>query len=276
MRCKLICLASIFLLLLMPIVSAVPGIPNLFSGNVYIAEEPASEGITVTAEIDGEVKATDTVNADGEYTLAVSGEDSDLILFYIEDQKADEEATYDLSGSGVYELDLNVDLFCGDKVCNTNETYSNCPDDCEAPYTPPQQQTPQQNPQGPGGGPGGCTQDWNCGEWSECGADGIQTRTCNVVKTCGKPGPELTKECTPPITTFGETEEGTEEETEVETTSTVGEEPTTGALGVGLATGLFNGIKENKLIASAAIVTLAIIIILFGIRGFFKVKKRKK
>jgi len=136
--------------------------------------------------------------------------------------------------SGTKTVSFSVELpqpYCGDGICNVNETCSTCPEDCGA--CPPS---------GGGGGGGGssCTPKWECTAWTECLPEGKMTRTCtdknNCRTTAGKPVESQSCNYVPPKTTKTQEEEKpTEEETtteEVEPVLTEGEgmQETTGAV----------------------------------------------
>ena len=78
--------------------------------------------------------------------------------------------------------------YCGDGICQANETCSTCPEDCgpcstggktSGAYIPP------------------CAENWTCTEWSECSPDGNQTRNCTDLNECGtvQNKPNETQEC---------------------------------------------------------------------------------
>lgn len=85
--------------------------------------------------------------------------------------------------------------FCGDGICNADETCSTCPQDCGV--CPPSPPAPSP------GVTGGCTYDWVCSEWypEPCPSEGIQKRVCVNRGTCtGTSGmPSTVRNCTPVI-----------------------------------------------------------------------------
>ncbi|MBN1386268.1 hypothetical protein JW968_04835 [Candidatus Woesearchaeota archaeon] len=91
---------------------------------------------------------------------------------------------------------LTGTMTCGNGVCDSGESYSNCPADCRRPS---------------GGSPiimkggggvadkGGfdCEPNWTCSDYGPCGSDDLQRRTCTDVNKCetGMNMPALTKSC---------------------------------------------------------------------------------
>jgi hypothetical protein len=94
--------------------------------------------------------------------------------------------------------------YCGDGLCNGEETCSSCPADCGACPVPPSQ------PPSGGGSSGGsgsqeppkkiCMESWSCGNWSAC-INSSQSRSCSDFNDCGtiKSKPELSRVCASPI-----------------------------------------------------------------------------
>lgn len=76
----------------------------------------------------------------------------------------------------------NITVSCGDGVCGSGETCSNCPSDCG----------------GCGGGFYVCTPNWTCTDWSTCSPEGKQMRTCTDLNRCGtiKNKPAEIQNCT--------------------------------------------------------------------------------
>ncbi|MBW3015441.1 hypothetical protein KY330_03400 [Candidatus Woesearchaeota archaeon] len=66
--------------------------------------------------------------------------------------------------------------YCGDGTCDANEDCNTCSQDCGV--------CPSVTPPRRGGGPGGCFAHWNCTDWSPCGPNGWQERTCVDVSGC--------------------------------------------------------------------------------------------
>ncbi|MFH1249042.1 MAG: hypothetical protein V1660_02730 [archaeon] len=78
-------------------------------------------------------------------------------------------------------------ITCGDSTCEAPESCSSCSQDCGAcPIV-----------SSSGGGGGGCTPNWNCTDWNNCGEAGKQTRVCvNLKPSCNKNKPSESKNCT--------------------------------------------------------------------------------
>lgn len=104
---------------------------------------------------------------------------------------------YQQGVGNVVSLDYDVDIgwlsfpsYCGDGICDDDETCSTCPSDCGiCPSEPP-----------PSGDGGACSYDWVCSDWypSPCPANEIQERLCVNRGTCtGTSGmPNITRNCT--------------------------------------------------------------------------------
>lgn len=105
--------------------------------------------------------------------------------------------------SEIFTLTINdVAPYCGDGTCNGDETCSTCSDDCG------ECETGAGEDAGTGGAGGaaeeyseayyGCSERWQCEEWSSCSIDGRQTRKCTDLNKCGttKKKPTTVKECT--------------------------------------------------------------------------------
>ncbi len=94
---------------------------------------------------------------------------------------------YNATNISSYNATDDDETYCGDSVCETGEACDICVADCGACAV-----TPTGGSSGGGGGGGGaatviatanCTEDWECGSWSEC-IGGKQTRNCNDVNLC--------------------------------------------------------------------------------------------
>ena len=95
--------------------------------------------------------------------------------------------------------------YCGDSLCGSTESCSDCSGDCGACETPPStgDGTEGEGESAEQGGDGGgvrhaiggaerrvsaryqvCNEKWECSEWTICNKEGIQTRACKDVNTC--------------------------------------------------------------------------------------------
>lgn len=155
--------------------------PQPFKGFVTINGNPAPDGTTVTAKIDGEEFSTTT--KDGKYGYPIG-------TFSIPD-------TDPPSRGG-----KTINFFVNGVDTGQTETFIiGIPTRLDLTVTiEGEQPTPQQSPPGGGtfilpgeelgeeeegeGAPPACTEDWNCTPWSEC-TEGLQTRTCTDLNNCG-------------------------------------------------------------------------------------------
>ena len=86
---------------------APPSIPCFIEGGVKINNEPAPIGTVVTAEIEGDVKDTCTLEKSGEYSLIVEGPNSgNEIKIYVNGVFSGESVEW--KSGGVYHIDLVV------------------------------------------------------------------------------------------------------------------------------------------------------------------------
>ncbi len=118
----------------------------------------------------------------------------------------------------------------------------------------------------------GCSPLWTCGTWSDC-TNGIKTRHCDIVRTCGTAGPETTKTCDIPLiaTSSEPVQEKELEQVKSDLNNTKSNRLETGSLGVGQATSFMDGLRERWW---AILVFLGIFGLLAGFG--FKTKKQKK
>jgi len=202
MKSKIIYFVLIFTLVI-GIVSALPGVPHQFYGNVEINNKSALDNQIITAVINGNEYSVITLNGKYGYsqnTLIIPDLDSDLkgelIEFYIGESNKKPIGSFIFSNNGYTELDFLITTTCGDGYCLGDETCSSCPSDCGSCNV----DNTNNNPRG-GGGPGGnspsgnnnnngggliggCEESWKCEPWSEC-IDGKKTRDCQEVNNCG-------------------------------------------------------------------------------------------
>ncbi len=114
--------------------------PHQFYGNVFIGGKPAKDGLKIIAKIGN--LSFETYTKDGRYGYEPlfkipsdnpatpekdGGSNGDAITFYIEHV---EVTSYTFESGGVTNLNLSTSSFCGDRVCDVNETHISCPADC--------------------------------------------------------------------------------------------------------------------------------------------------
>lgn len=204
-------------LLLVNLVFAIPGIPHLFYGSITVNGQPAPDGTTIVAKINGiEVAATTTSGGKYGYAPLFYVPDTDpasrtgsTISFFVNNVDTGQTATF-CQGCFNYcgqistnctLLDLTAIGSCGDTNCDAGESCSSCPGDCGT--------CPSSG--GGGGGGGGitglitssetieesaeCTQSWQCTSWNPCSLEGAQTRVCTDVNLCEKVKRTESREC---------------------------------------------------------------------------------
>jgi len=185
MNLKILITAISTFLLISNLALALPAQPNAFYGTVILNGNPAPDGTTVTAEING-MEVASTTTSGGKYGDPIGS-------FYVDDPNADrsgEEISFFVNGANTGQIAFfangavtNIDLTA------TVETTSDSGGDGG----------------GGGGGNGGggtggseatattvpgaptttvCRERWTCTEWSAC-EKGIQTRTCTEENNCG-------------------------------------------------------------------------------------------
>jgi len=187
MNFKIILTTLIILMLSANIALAIPGIPNTFYGTVTWNGQPAPDGTTVKAKING-VQVASTTTVGGKYgypagTFLVDDPNNDrvgkTISFFVND--VDTEQTVVFSGT---QSNFVLNLVATGSTSNPSPSPSS------------------------GGSPGGsfvgtssgttnvsqnqtngtqsqvCHEKWICGDWGNC-QNGIQTRTCKDESKCG-------------------------------------------------------------------------------------------
>jgi len=192
---KLLITTLIAIALFANITLAVPGIPHAFYGSVAWNGQPAPDGTTITAKING-VEVASTTTSGGKYGYPIGA-------FYVADPSNDR------SGKTINFFVNGVDTgatanFCTGcfNLCGINP--QNCASidlSASGGTSPP---APGggggSSPSGPTGGttggtttgnqttsgttPQGCQEKWTCSEWGEC-KDGVQARTCTDANKCG-------------------------------------------------------------------------------------------
>ena len=119
---------------LVGLVSAVPGIPHQFYGDVIVNGKPVPDNIVIVAEVEGDEYIT--VTKDGKYGYSPN-------IFYVEDPEGKRAGkliefymggmlvdSYNFEKNGYTNLDFSVMTTCGDSYCLGDETCSSCSADC--------------------------------------------------------------------------------------------------------------------------------------------------
>jgi len=191
---------------------AIPGMPEAFYGYVTINSQPAGDGATVTAKINGAVVATTTTSG-GRYgydtAFYVNDSNNDLctpkcptVSFFV--NGVDTSVTSVFCNGCVTKLDFSITqqtpttttppagvtgggggggggaggppvVTCTiNGICDSWETHEACPSDCPVTTTTTAGTNPAQ----------ACRELWACGEWGQC-ADRVQRRTCVDGNNCG-------------------------------------------------------------------------------------------
>lgn len=296
--------ALIVLFLLVGTVSAQPGLPLYFYGDVTINGVKAPDGVLVEARVSGSY-VSGTTTSGGTYGEAspfyvpdphgtMSGK---TIEFYVHNVKA-AEYVFNVNDNPV-NLDLSVSIpnFCGDGKCESGESCSSCSKDCGS-CNPPGGETSGGGGGGSSGGSSGsssggagitpsqppkeegpCVEDWICTDWTEC-VNGKQTRTCADVNRCGtsENKPVEKQDClVPAVCNAGETKcEGNKLMacSETEDSWTVLEECEFGCSEGGCIKGGIGGLPTGMFIMLPAAVALIVLIVIVMI-GLYFVRIRK-
>jgi len=138
---KRIALVFLILMFIFQLVSAVPGIPHQFYGEVSVNGLPAPDNNIITASV--EESTYMTVTKDGSYGHSPN-------IFYIEDPDGNREGRTIFfyvggkpAGSTIFEnngynrIDFDLTTTCGDNYCLGDETCGTCQTDCGICTTPP-------------------------------------------------------------------------------------------------------------------------------------------
>ncbi len=217
-------LVSLLAIILSTRAYALPPLPTEIYGEVIYFNQNASPGVVrayVGTTLCGEFVMTnntfygllDCVGDDPSTPEKEGGVQGDTIRLTYNGIEGDEygNITWE-SGTFKYIKLIVPILYCGDTFCDFRETCSSCPQDCGA--CPPAQGGAGAGAAGAGGisaggygGIGGitpleallqgCTENWDCTEWSECTPAGFQYRNCTDLNDCGttKNKPPEVKEC---------------------------------------------------------------------------------
>lgn len=184
-----------------------PTFPHQFYGIITINNQPAQDGLLVTVRLGNQdIGATTTNNGGYGYdpVFIVQGlQEGDIVHFYI--QGVDTNTSYEITGDTAVsrlDLSLNGNLFCGDNVCGSGETCSNCQRDCgscssqgggpghrhggtsRGGYSyPAQNQSNQSTTQNNNTTTEECVPNWICSDWLSC-IGGTQKRVCVDNNNC--------------------------------------------------------------------------------------------
>jgi len=160
---------------------AIPGIPNAFYGTVTWNGQPAPDGTTVTAKING-VQVATTTTSQGKYGYPLGS-------FYVDDPNSDRsgktinffvnnvdtgQTAYFTTGAVTQ---LNLSASGGSQSSGSSGNSAGGGGSVAGGTTGGTNQTTTQTQQG-------CQEKWVCGDWGTC-QGGVQTRTCTDANACG-------------------------------------------------------------------------------------------
>jgi hypothetical protein len=199
-------------------VAAVPPVACEFYGLASIDLQSAKSGLNVTAfDPDGVLCGKFQIARPGFYgslscklddpsTLADEGAEAGEPIRLVLNNTNRTQASGDVKcEQGMFSF-VNISYltwYCGDGICNTGESCTNCALDCgECPNPndppPPSGEGGTAGAKGytTGGGGGGgasfsvpplppCKEEWSCSKWSKCPREGSQNRTCIDLNACG-------------------------------------------------------------------------------------------
>lgn len=183
---------ALLLILMSVVVSAAPGVPHQFYGNVLINGEPAPNNYLVEARINGAAKQTFTMDGTYGYDPIFYIEDpnndrlGDKITFYVGSDVDGlvEAAEYTFNNGMSTELDFSVEIDVPVKRTGGGGGSSSS-------YVPPkvvvednETNTTTTGTEDVAVDTLNCTTDWICTSWGEC-INGQQTRTCADKNQCG-------------------------------------------------------------------------------------------
>jgi len=138
---KLLYSIVIILVICTSLVSAAPGIPHQFYGNVEVNNQPVPDNTVIVATVEGDTYTT--ITTDGKYGYSPN-------IFYVEDPDGNragstiifsiggkEVGSYVFENNGYTNLDFSTTTTCPDDFCLGDETCSTCPEDCGSCKGPP-------------------------------------------------------------------------------------------------------------------------------------------
>ncbi len=183
---KKISIFMILALLAMPSMAlAAPGIPNQFWGTVTYNSQPAADGLTVTAKIDG-VEVVSSLTSGGMYSVIVTDPDNardsnDIIHLFVNGIDTGKSGAF--CNGCVTEINLAVTYTApltdgGESATSTGGGGG---------FVPPADTTDEDEPvvtTDESEEDKGCIETWVCSSWSKC-ENSIQTRECFDKNDCG-------------------------------------------------------------------------------------------
>ncbi|WP_094228268.1 hypothetical protein [Methanolobus psychrotolerans] len=124
----IVCFATlIFILISITTVSAIPLTPMLIQGDVTIDGNPAPAGTVVTAEMEGELVDSYTVQSTGQYMLRIPGESSDadkLIEFFVNGDRTDMTRNWEPGAIVTIDLAISTDDSLDTQSSSASSSYS--------------------------------------------------------------------------------------------------------------------------------------------------------
>lgn len=240
----------IALLLSVSIVHAQFMPPNAFLGYVIVNGQPAPDGTTIVAKIDG-VQVASTTTSGGKYGYPLG-------VFMVYDPNNDrigKEIKFFVNG---VDTGKNYSFNNGDIIMiNFSVTITNPPVNppsnppSNPPVNPPSNNTTNQTT------PQTCQERWLCSDWSAC-TNGVQTRTCNDANSCGTNNNEPM--AAQPCPAENKTEEG----------------PGPEASTLPTITGFFALLSNPVYLIIILLLIVAVILIILGIKlSSHKIKKKR-
>jgi hypothetical protein len=137
----IVCFAtSIFILMSITAVFAIPLTPMSVQGDVTIDGNPAPAGTAVTAEMEGELVDSYTVQSTGQYMLTIPGESTDadkLIEFFVNGDRTD--VTWNWESGAIVTIDLTISTAESSDTpsSSASSSYSSFNSDTERPSEDP-------------------------------------------------------------------------------------------------------------------------------------------
>ncbi len=210
---NIIMIISIAMIFIVPgIANAIPGIPCMFYGDItYSNGETVEDGLPVSAQLDGNMVSS-TTTENGSYSLIVTDEDGtntgEIIRFYVDEKIVDESGVFqtggvknvnislpyspvqekdnDDSGSGTSSGTSGSSSFGTIDTTNTEneddtalQQNENKTEDDIVPNVAEVQEANKKDTSD------ACVERWLCTDWSSCDDQGMKTRDCEDVNSCG-------------------------------------------------------------------------------------------